>query len=81
MNTRMYTLQLVVADIVNWSLIVLYVCRTVGKRVASAMCWVGVSAVVCALVLGILYGEFSLHLSLSFSTMKLDSYIIMVLLA
>ncbi|KAM5560426.1 LIMR family protein [Rosa sericea] len=30
--------------------------KTVGKRIGSAMLWVGVSAVVCGLVLGILYG-------------------------
>lgn len=33
-------------------------CRSVGKRVKSAILWVGATAVVCALVLGILYGEF-----------------------
>lgn len=30
--------------------------KSVGKRIGSALCWVGVSAVVCGLVLGILYG-------------------------
>ncbi|XP_057520015.1 LIMR family protein At5g01460-like [Amaranthus tricolor] len=30
--------------------------KSIGKRVKSAMLWVGVTAVVCALVLGILYG-------------------------
>ncbi|KAM1159768.1 hypothetical protein ACFX19_033468 [Malus domestica] len=30
--------------------------KSVGKRIGSALLWVGVTAIVCALVLGILYG-------------------------
>ncbi|GAB2265720.1 hypothetical protein Dimus_000758 [Dionaea muscipula] len=30
--------------------------KTVGKRIRSALCWVSITAVVCALALGILYG-------------------------
>ena len=33
-----------------------FICRTVGKRVKSALLWVGTMAIVCGLVLGILYG-------------------------
>lgn len=32
-------------------------CRTIAKRLKSAMCWVLVTAIVCALLLGILYGK------------------------
>lgn len=35
------------------------VCRSVGKRIKSALCWMVTTAIVCALVLGILYGRFS----------------------
>lgn len=31
--------------------------RSFVKRIRSALCWVGTTAIVCALVLGILYGE------------------------
>lgn len=31
-------------------------CRSIGKRIKSAMIWVVTTAIVCGLVLGILYG-------------------------
>lgn len=35
-------------------------CRSVGKRIKSALLWVVTTAIVCGLVLGILYGQSSL---------------------
>jgi ABC-type dipeptide/oligopeptide/nickel transport system permease subunit len=34
------------------------VCRSIGKRIKSALCWMVTTAIVCALVLGILYGMY-----------------------
>lgn len=36
------------------------VCRSIGKRITSALLWVGTTAIVCGLLLGILYGKFRL---------------------
>lgn len=33
-----------------------FVSRSIGKRIKSALCWMVTTAIVCALVLGILYG-------------------------
>ena len=37
---------------------ILGMCRSVGKRIKSALLWMVTTAIVCALVLGILYGTF-----------------------
>ena len=34
-------------------------CRGIGKRIKSALIWVVVMAIVCGLLLGILYGQLS----------------------
>ena len=47
-------------------------CRSVGKRIRSAVLWVSVTAIVCGLVLGILYGEsWALNFSLLIDSLAL----------
>lgn len=54
--------------------------KTVGKRIKGALCWVTVTAIVCALLLGILYGlagkvDFTVrHLSSSTTSSFPDSF-------
>ena len=58
-------------------------CRSIGKRVKSALMWMVATAVVCALVLGILYGmdhmnfclilNFALHIFLLLCLCQLKS--------
>lgn len=49
-------------------------CRSIGKRLKSALLWVLTSAVVCGLVLGILYGK--IFLPNLFAVFVVDKYII-----
>ena len=44
------------ADWIRAAVVSLACCRSVGKRLRTALIWVVASAVVCGLVLGILYG-------------------------
>jgi ABC-type transport system involved in Fe-S cluster assembly fused permease/ATPase subunit len=39
-------------------------CRSIGKRIKSALLWVVTTAIVCALVLGILYGMYYMNFCL-----------------
>jgi ABC-type transport system involved in Fe-S cluster assembly fused permease/ATPase subunit len=39
-------------------------CRSIGKRIKSALLWVVTTAIVCALVLGILYGMYYINFCL-----------------